>query len=92
MLKHRAFLADRRIIYNKTMFIKVRTTPKAKKEKIEKVADDYYRMSVKEPAERNLANNRVRRLLATELKVPINQVRQISGHRSKSKVFSIAKR
>ena len=74
------------------MYIKVKTTPGAKKEKIEKITDDYYRICVKEPAERNLANNRVRRLLANEFAVSISQVRQISGHRSKSKVFSITKR
>jgi uncharacterized protein YggU (UPF0235/DUF167 family) len=71
------------------MYIKVKTTPSSKKEKVEKIAKDAYRISVKEPAERNLANIRVRKLVAMELGVPLSHVRQVSGRQSKSKMFSI---
>lgn len=71
------------------MFIKVKATPKAKKEKIEKTGDFSFAISVKEPSERNLANTRIRELLALELNVPIGKVRIVSGHTSPSKMFKV---
>lgn len=71
------------------MYLKVRVTAGSKKETLEKTKDDTYKISVKQPAERNMANNRIRELLAENLSLPIEKVRLISGHTSPSKIFSI---
>lgn len=70
------------------MFLKVFITPDAKKEKIE-VKDGTLHISVKEPAERNQANKRVRQLVAARLGVSVGSVRIVSGHHSPKKTFSI---
>lgn len=72
------------------MYVKVYVTPSAKKEKFEKESDSVYRIQVKEPAERNLANRRVQELLASALSMNKGKLRMISGHRSQTKVFSIS--
>ncbi len=71
------------------MYIKVKVTPDAKKEKLTKETDTLYRIQVREPAERNLANDRAREMLAAALGLKKGQVRLVSGHRSPSKVFDV---
>jgi len=68
------------------MYITVHAEPSARKEKIEKRADGSFVISVKEPAERNLANKRIGEILSLELGLP---TRLISGHRSCKKIFSV---
>lgn len=76
--------------YNRNMaYIKVWVNPGSKKEKLENIDATTYEISVKQPAERNLANIRIKELLALELKIPVQKIRMISGHRSGSKIFSI---
>ena len=72
------------------MYIKVRVTAGAKREAVKKVSKSSYTVSVKEPAERNLANARVVAIVAEQLKVPVKAVRIINGHHSPSKLLSIA--
>ena len=71
------------------MYIKVRVTAGAKKESFEKVSDDHFVVSVKEPAEQNRANKRVIELVALHFGVPTGKVRLISGHHSPSKIVDI---
>ena len=71
------------------MYVKVRVTAGGKKEKVEKVAPDTYEMVVKEPVERNLANQRIRQILSEEYNVILGSVRIITGHHSQSKIFDI---
>lgn len=71
------------------MYVKVHAIPDAKKEIIEKENDTIYQISVKEPAERNLANGRIRELLCAEFGLERGKVRMISGHRSPNKIFSV---
>jgi uncharacterized protein YggU (UPF0235/DUF167 family) len=71
------------------MYIKVKVTAGAKKETIEKLSDDHYKISVKQRAERNMANDRVIEILASIFSVNIKQVRIINGHHSPSKMLSI---
>ncbi len=71
------------------MHIKVKVTPDSKKERVIKESDISYKIQVKEPAERNMANTRVRQLLADELGLQKGKVKIISGHRSLSKMFSV---
>ena len=71
------------------MYIRVNATPGAKKETVTKTSPDRYTISVREPAERNLANGRIREVLAKELGVPPAKIKIISGHRSPHKIFAI---
>ncbi len=70
------------------MFLKVFVTPDAKKERVEE-KEGMLLIAVKEPAERNQANKRVRELVATRFCIPVAKVRIISGHRSRGKMLSI---
>ena len=73
------------------MYLKVIVSAGAKKEKIEKVKNGGLAISVREPARQNLANKRVREILAEHFGVPLSSVRLLSGHRSPRKLFSIEK-
>lgn len=73
------------------MYIRVNVTAGAKKERITKLAPDKYDIWVKEPAERNLANSRVRELLILEFGLPKGSVRLVTGHHSPHKIFSVEK-
>jgi len=71
------------------MYIKVQVIASAKREEVVRESPDHFRISVKEPAERNLANTRVQELLAREFAVTPKSLRLISGHRSSHKIFSV---
>lgn len=71
------------------MYVRVTVRPGAKKEAIIRIDETTYSIAVREPAERNLANSRVREMLADELSVPVGKVQLISGHRSPKKIFSV---
>jgi len=73
------------------MYIKVKVTTEAKKEKIVKKSDDHFDIFVKEPAERNLANKKVIELVRDYFKVYNGVVRIVSGHHSPSKIISLEK-
>ncbi|MEK7192830.1 MAG: DUF167 domain-containing protein [Patescibacteria group bacterium] len=71
------------------MYIKVKVTAGAKKESYAKLGEDSFRIRVKEPAVRNLANERVLAIIAEQLKLNNRLLKIISGHRSPSKIISI---
>jgi len=73
------------------MYIKVKVTTGAKKEKIVEKSKDHFEIFVKEPAERNLANKRVIELLRDYLNVYNVDIRIVSGHHSPSKIISLDK-
>lgn len=50
---------------------------------------DHFEISVKEKAERNMANTRVLELIAGYFKVPVSKVRIINGHRHPSKLIVV---
>ncbi len=70
------------------MYLKVEVTPGAKKESLKK-GGGKWQISVREPAERNLANTRVRELIALDAGVPVARVRILTGHHSRVKMISI---
>lgn len=72
------------------MYVEARVTPGARKERFVKLDDTHYELAVREPAERNLANTRVRELIAEAYGVPVGEVKIIAGHRSPKKVISIS--
>jgi uncharacterized protein YggU (UPF0235/DUF167 family) len=75
------------------MYIRVHVTPGAKKETVTQTSTTggrpEYTITVREEAERNLANTRIRELIARTCEVPVRKVRIISGHRSPTKIISI---
>lgn len=68
------------------IFVKVR--PGSKKEKIEKISEGEYVVSVKEPAENNRANKKVVNLLAKEFGVSFQKVK-IKNPTSRRKIVEI---
>ena len=70
------------------MYIKVFVTPGAKREKVEE-KDDALVITVREPASNNLANTRVREIVAARVGKPLGKVRILTGHRSRAKMISI---
>ena len=69
--------------------IRVKVTAGARKERFTETDKGHFVFSVKEKAERNEANKRVRELVAAHFGVSITAVRIITGHRSPNKVFSV---
>ena len=70
------------------MYVKVRVIAGAKKELVQEVSAWHFKISVREPAERNLANRRIVELVASHYKIAPKQARIISGHQSPSKILS----
>lgn len=74
------------------MYVKVYATPGARKERVTRVDSVTFRIDVKEPAERNMANDRIRALLSETLGLTKGDIRLVTGHRSSSKIFDVALR
>lgn len=71
------------------MYIKVTVTAGAKKEIFKQKNKDHFDISVKEKAERNMANRRVVELIANHFKVLTSKVRIINGHQHPSKLLLV---
>ena len=69
------------------MLIKVRVTTDARAEKVVKYSDDSYLVSVREKAERNMANRRVLRIMREMF--PGKSVKLIKGHQSPAKIVEV---
>lgn len=70
------------------MYIHAKVKVKAKREELKELKKDHFEISVKEPAERNLANGRVLELLSAHFGLPKGKIRIINGHQSSSKLIS----
>ncbi|OGD66981.1 hypothetical protein A2Z61_01800 [Candidatus Campbellbacteria bacterium RIFCSPLOWO2_02_35_12] len=73
------------------MYIKIKVTADAKKEKFEQKSEDLFEIAVKEKAKQNMANERAREIVARHFGIIKEKVRIISGHRSPSKIISVDK-
>lgn len=71
------------------MYIKVFVTPGAKREKVEEKGEDLL-ISVREQAQGNRANDRVREIVAERTGAPLGKVRILTGHHSRAKMISIS--
>lgn len=71
------------------MYIKVIAAPESRRELVTEITRDTLSIAVREPAKQNLANDRIRTLLARRYRVPLARVRILTGHRSRSKMVSI---
>lgn len=73
------------------VYIHVKVVAGAKKKLFKQKNKDHFEAWVREKAERNMANNEVLELIAKHLKVPVNKVRIVNGHRSPSKLIVVDK-
>ena len=73
------------------MRIRVKVRPAARKERLLETASGVLEIDVKEPAQGNAANDRVRALIAGHLRVPVKSVRFVTGMRGKNKTFDVVK-
>lgn len=71
------------------IFIKVK--PNSNQERVEKMAEDLYKVWVKEPPEKGKANKAVIGALANYFKVSKSQVKISAGLSSKNKVIEVKK-
>ena len=71
------------------MRIKVTVKPNAKHEKIEKISDQEYRVSVKASPQENKANEALIEVLADYFSVPKSTITLIHGLHSKTKIVEI---
>jgi len=69
------------------MYIKIRVIAGAKREVVTEESADHFKISVKEPAERNLANARV--LEIVRAKFSGKNVQIVNGHHSPSKLLVV---
>lgn len=73
------------------MYIHIKVQVGMKKERWFKKSEDHFEVDVRQKAERNMANNKVRDLTAEHFNVAINKVRIVNGHHSPSKLLFIEK-
>lgn len=71
------------------MKIEVKVKPASGKQKIEKISEAKYIISLKKPAEDNKANIELIKLLGKELKVSSKSINIIKGLKSKNKIIKI---
>jgi len=69
--------------------ISVNVITRAKKEEIQKISDNSYRIKVSTPPEKGRANERVIELLAEEFGARKQDIRIISGETSNRKIVQI---
>ncbi|MFA4991005.1 MAG: DUF167 domain-containing protein [Candidatus Omnitrophota bacterium] len=69
--------------------IEIKVITRAKKEEIQKLGENNYRIKVSAPPEKGRANEKVIELLSEEFGVPRNQIKIISGETSNKKIVGI---
>jgi len=78
------------VISNKKVrYIHVKVSAGVRKEEFSQKSKDHFEISVREKAERNMANTRVLELIAEHFKVPVSKVRIINGHHHPSKLLVV---
>ena len=71
------------------MQISIKVIANAKKEGIEPLPNNRFKVAVKVKAEQGAANKRVLELVAAHFKVPAKKIRIIKGHKTPSKILKI---
>jgi uncharacterized protein YggU (UPF0235/DUF167 family) len=69
--------------------INVKAKPSAREEKVEKIDDNNFIVSVTEPPEKGKANNAIRNALAVYFKTGTSCVKIVSGYSSRNKIVEI---
>jgi uncharacterized protein YggU (UPF0235/DUF167 family) len=70
-------------------YIHVKVQAGMKRESFRLKNADHFEISIKEKAERNIANSRVLEIVALHFKVPVSKVRIVNGHRHPSKLLVV---
>jgi uncharacterized protein YggU (UPF0235/DUF167 family) len=73
------------------MYIEVNVIPGARKEAVTQRDTTRYDIAVREPASRNLANTRVREIVAEIFSVAVADAQIVAGHRSPKKIIRLEK-
>ncbi|QSH39482.1 DUF167 domain-containing protein [Candidatus Kaiserbacteria bacterium] len=73
---------ESRVVYAKVF-------PSSKKEKVLTDGKNSFEVYIREPAQRNLANQRTRECIAEHYKIPVEHVSIQTGHRARKKSFII---
>jgi len=85
--------AEARIFFSrrlfKSMYIKVKVSAGAKKESIVRISSDHFEISVKEKAERNMANKKVVEIIGDFFALSAGKVKIVSGHHSPGKILNV---
>jgi hypothetical protein len=71
------------------MRIFIKAKPSAREEKVEKIDEQNYVVSVKEPPIKGKANEAIRNALAVYFKTGSSRVKIVSGYSSRNKVVEI---
>jgi uncharacterized protein YggU (UPF0235/DUF167 family) len=71
------------------MKIFVKAKPSAREEKVEKIDDNNFVVSVKELPEKGKANEAIRNALAVYFKIASARVKIVSGYSSRNKIIEI---
>jgi uncharacterized protein YggU (UPF0235/DUF167 family) len=73
------------------MLIHIKIFPESKEDSVVAKSDNSFIVKVREKAERNAANIKMRALLAEHFKVDLGRVKIITGHHAPSKIVEIKK-
>lgn len=73
------------------MKINVKAKPSSREEKVEKIDENNFVVSVKEPPEKGKANEAIRNVLAVYFKTGSSCVKIVSGYSSRNKIIEILK-
>jgi len=69
--------------------IKVKVLPDSKKDFVEKLNEDKYKVYIREPAKDNRANKALLKIMAEEIEVEQRKLRIISGHKYLNKILCV---
>lgn len=71
------------------MKISVKAKPNSREEKVERIDENNFVVSVKEKPEKGKANEAIRNALAVYFKVASSRVKIVSGHTSRNKIVEV---
>ena len=71
------------------MYIRAKIFPNSPRESVEKTDEHVYRIFIREPAQQNMANARVKQILARLYDTSPDALHMIKGHHGNNKLFSI---
>ena len=71
------------------MKIFVKAKPSSKEAKVEKLDNEHFIISIKEPPVKGMANAAIIEILAEYFKVSFSQIKIISGYTSRNKIIEI---
>jgi hypothetical protein len=71
------------------MKISVRAKPNSREEKVEKISENNFVVSVKERPEKGKANEAIRNALAVYFKVASSRIKIVSGYTSRNKIVEV---